>query len=101
MGLPEIFLFPFFLWLPIIPLLPISIILFKREKRNQPDLTFKKRLRLNRITKRDWLWIIGGILFVMVFDFIIMDPISKWMATISLAGARCAVRKETSFRNYK
>jgi len=84
MGLPEIFLFPFFLWFPIIPLLPISIFLFKREKRNQPDLSFKRRFRLNKITRKDWLWVIGGILFVMVFDFLIMEPISKWMATIPI-----------------
>jgi membrane protease YdiL (CAAX protease family) len=84
MGLPDIFLFPFFMWLPIIPLLPISIILFNREKRNQADLTLKERFRLNRITKTDWIWIISGILFVLLFDFVIMNPISKWMATIPL-----------------
>lgn len=87
MGLPELFLFPFFLWLPIIPLLPISIILFKCEKKVQSDLTLKKRFRLKRLTKKDWLWIIGGILFVLFFDFVIMDPISKWMATISIFSA--------------
>jgi len=52
-GLPELFLFPFFLWLPIIPLLPISIILFKREKIEQLNLSLKKRFRLDRVTKRD------------------------------------------------
>jgi len=84
MGLPDIFLFPFFMWLPIIPLLPISIILYNREKRNQADLTLKTRFRLNRITKTDWIWIICGVLFVMLFDFVIMNPISKWMATITI-----------------
>jgi membrane protease YdiL (CAAX protease family) len=84
MGLPEIFLFPFFLWLPLIPLLPISINLFKREKRDQANLSLKRRFRLNRITKKDWLWVMGGIFFVMVFDFVIMEPISKWMATIPI-----------------
>lgn len=37
MGLPEIFSFPFFMWLPLIPLLPVSIILFKLEKRNNAN----------------------------------------------------------------
>ncbi|MBI9097773.1 MAG: CPBP family intramembrane metalloprotease [Spirochaetaceae bacterium] len=68
----------------MIPLLPISIILFKREKTNQLDLSFKRRFRLNKLTRKDWLWVIGGILFVMVFDFLIMEPISKWMATITI-----------------
>ena len=83
-GLPDIFLFPFFLWLPLISLLPASLILFKREKRNQPNLNLKRRFRLKRLTKNDWLWVIGGILFVMMFDFVIMEPISKWMAGISI-----------------
>lgn len=87
MGLPVLFLFPFFLWLPIIPLLPISIILFNREKIEQPNLSLKKRFRLNRITKKDWLWIIGGVLFVLVFDFIIMQPVAKWMASNPLFSA--------------
>ncbi len=84
MGLPDIFLFPFFMWLPIIPLLPISILLFRREKRDQPELTLKVRFRLNRVTKADWVWIVGGVLFVMLSDFIIMNPISVWMAKIPM-----------------
>jgi len=84
LGLPEIFLFPLFLWLPLIALLPVSLILFKREKQIHPDLNLKKRFRLNRLTKKDGLWVLGGLLFVATFDFIIMDPISKWMATIPL-----------------
>jgi len=84
MGLPEIFLFPFLLWFPLISLLPVSLFLFKREKRRQPVLNLKRRFRLNKLTKKDWLWVFGGILFVALFDFVIMDPISKWMATISI-----------------
>lgn len=84
MGLSDIFLFPFFMWLPIIPLLPISIILYKREKKDQPDLTLKIRFRLNKITKIDWIWILHGVLFILLSDFVIMNPISKWMATIPI-----------------
>ncbi len=86
-GFTDIFLFPLFLWLPLIPLLPISIVLFKKEQKHQPDLKLKERFRLKKITKKDWLWIIGGILFVLIFDFIIMEPVSKWMATIPLFSA--------------
>ena len=83
MGLPEIFLFPFFLWVPLISLLPVSLILFKREKRLQADLNLKRRFRLKKLTKKDWLWVIGGIIFVAIFDFVLMEPISIWMAAIS------------------
>lgn len=86
-GYPDIFLFPFFLWLPLISLLPVSLLLFKREQKQQPDLKLKERFRLKKITKRDWLWIIGGVLFVLIFDFAIMEPVSKWMATTPLFSA--------------
>lgn len=86
-GFPDIFLFPFFLWLPLIPLLPASLALFRREQKYQPDLTLKERFRLKKITKKDWLWVVGGILFVLIFDFVIMEPVSKWMASIPLFSA--------------
>lgn len=82
MGLPEAPLFAFFLWLPVIPLLPISIVLFKREQKKQPGLDFKKRFRLNKLKKKDWLWVISGIILTFVFENIIMEPVSRWMAAI-------------------
>jgi len=87
LGYKDIFLFPFFLWFPIIPLLPVSIILFRKEKKKNPTLKLAERFRLKTITKTDWLWIIGGILFVFVFDFIIMEPVAKWMASKPLFSA--------------
>jgi len=84
MGLPDIFLFPFFLWLPLIPLLPISILLFQREKQTLQNLTLRERFRLNRLTKTDWLWAIVGIFIVVMSDFVIMGSIAKWMATLPL-----------------
>ena len=86
-GFRDIFLFPFFLWLPIIPLLPISIILFRKDKKDNPKLRFSERFRLKKISKTDWLWIVGGILFVFVFDFVIMEPVAKWMASKPLFSA--------------
>lgn len=83
----DIFLFPFFLWLPIIPLLPVSIMLYNKEKKNYPGLRFSKRFRLKRMTGKDWLWALGGVVAVVVFDFIVMDPVSKWMASQSLFAA--------------
>lgn len=81
LGFNDIFLFPFFLWLPLIPLLPISILLFRKEKKNNPKLKISERFRLKPIIKTDWLWIIGGISAVFAFDFLIMEPIAKWMAS--------------------
>ncbi|MBU1013495.1 MAG: CPBP family intramembrane metalloprotease [Bacteroidetes bacterium] len=79
-GLKIVFLFPFFLWIPIIPLLPISILLFKKEKKDNPKLKISERFRLKTITKNDWLWTISGIIFVFVFE-ILMEPVAKWMAS--------------------
>ena len=87
LGLPDIFLFPFFLWLPLIFLLPVSLFLFQHEKKDHPDLKLCKRFRLKKLSKRDWFWVAGGIIFVALFDFVIMDPVSKWMAGIPLFAA--------------
>jgi len=83
MGCSKAVLFAFFLWLPLVPLLALSIILFKREQKNQPDLEFKQRFRLNRLSRKDWLWVLGGIIVTFLFDNVIMEPFSKWMAAMS------------------
>jgi len=82
-DVPLLLSFPFFLWIGIIPLLPVSIFLYKKEKREHSTLDFKKRFRLEKIKRRDWLWVVGGISFVIVSDFVIGEPISKWMAGIN------------------
>lgn len=84
MGLPEVFLFPFFLWLPLMPLLPLSLLLFKLEKRGQPELKLKERFRLQMPKGRDWLWALGGIVVVLLFDFIVSQPITRWLAGFPL-----------------
>lgn len=82
LGLPEIFLFPFFLWVPLILLVPVALLLFKMEKKEQPELSFKERFRLQKPRGKDWLWILGGVIFVFFFDFVVTGPISRWMAGI-------------------
>lgn len=82
LGFPDIFLFPFFLWLPIIPLLPLSVLLYRRDKRINPEWSFSERFRLGRLTKRDAVWIVGGILAVFISDFVLLAPVSGWLATL-------------------
>ena len=82
-DLPKTFSFFFFMWLPIVPLLPVSILLFKREQKRQPYLSFKKRFRLKKITKNDLLWIAGGIVLTFTFEEL-LTPISRWQASFSL-----------------
>ena len=87
LGCRDIFLFPFFLWLPILPLLPVSLLLFRKEKKGNPELQLAERFRLKAITGKDWLWISGGIVFVFISDFIVMEPVAKWMASQPLFAA--------------
>lgn len=83
-DVPIILSFPFFLWIGILPLLPISIYLYKKENREYSLEDFKKRFRLNKIKGKDWFWVVGGIFSVIVFDFIIGEPIAKRMAGIKI-----------------
>ena len=81
---PIILSFPFFLWIGILPLLPISIYLYKKENKEYSIEGFKNRFRLNKIKGKDWFWVMGGIIFVIVFDFVIGEPIAKWMGGIKM-----------------
>jgi len=40
----------------------------------------KIRFRLKAIERKDLFWIIGGITIVIFFDFVVGEPIAKWMA---------------------
>jgi membrane protease YdiL (CAAX protease family) len=78
-GWSEAFAFPFFLWVGIFLLTPITILLYKKEKNAQ---SLSERFRLNKIKSQDIKWIIIGILTVILSDFVIMDPVQKAMAKI-------------------
>lgn len=82
LGYPDIFLFPFFLWLPIIPLLLVSVLIFRRENRLNPEWSFTDRFRLTKLKRSDVLWVLGGIFAVIIFDFILLAPVSGWLATL-------------------
>ncbi len=81
MGVSEAALFAFFLWLPAIPLLPISLLLFKHEQKKHPGLTFKRRFRLNALSKRDLLWVVLGIVITFTFEELFLKSTSKWLAS--------------------
>lgn len=81
-GYPLSILFPLFLWIGVLPLFPIAVLLYKNEKKNNPSLKFKERFRLQPIKKKDILWIIFGVLFIFIFDFVIMEKIGNRMASI-------------------
>jgi len=81
MGYSPAVLFGFFLWLPAIPLLPLCYYLFKREQKNNPGIRFKRRFRLNRLTGKDWLWVILGILITFTCEEIFLASASDWLAS--------------------
>jgi len=78
-GWPQAFAFPFFLWIGILILIPVAILLYSREEKSG---TFRARFRLNPVKNEDLKWIVAGIAVVMLFDFVIMDPVQKYMAKI-------------------
>jgi membrane protease YdiL (CAAX protease family) len=78
-GWPQAFAFPFFLWIGIFLLVPITIVLYKKETSSQ---SFSERFRFHKIKSQDIKWIIIGILIVVLSDFVIMDPVQKAMAKI-------------------
>lgn len=79
-DIPLILTFPFFLWVGILPLLPLSIFLYKKENRKHSLEDFKQRFRLKKIKGKEWLWVIIGILFCLLYEPVIGELIGKWMA---------------------
>lgn len=56
-----------------IPLFALAILLFKKDRYDFNMKTFYSRFRLTRLTKTDWLWMLGGIVAIMFLTGAIMS----------------------------
>jgi len=85
-GVPLIVCFPPLLMLPI--LLPVSIVVYWLEGNEMSWARLRERFRLNPISGRHWLWVVWVFfcaqLSDVVFGFIGLDRIARWLATFPL-----------------
>jgi membrane protease YdiL (CAAX protease family) len=76
--------FFFFLWLPVIPLLPLSLYLYATVEGGQLSFAaVAERFRLVPIQGREWLWVGGAVLVTAVADEL-LQPIGKALARTRL-----------------
>ncbi|MCR8645506.1 CPBP family intramembrane metalloprotease [Paenibacillus sp. N1-5-1-14] len=80
-GVPLIFSFWFFLWMPVILLLPLSIFLYWLDGGIMSISAFKERFHLIPIEGNDWFWVFGAVIFTIIFDQL-LEPVGKYFARL-------------------
>lgn len=80
-GVPLILSFWFFLWMPVIILLPLSILLYWLGGGSMIFADFKERFHLVSFSSTDWLWVVGAVIFTIVADQL-LEPVGKYFARL-------------------
>ncbi len=79
-NVPLLIAFFLFLWLPVIPLLPLSLYLYATVEGGQLSLAeIAQRFRMTPIQGIEWLWVVAAVLVTAVADEL-LQPIGKALA---------------------
>ena len=79
-NVPLLVAFFLFLWLPVMPLLPLSLYLYATVEGGQLSLAeVAQRFRLTPIQGREWLWVGAAVLVTALADEL-LQPIGKALA---------------------
>jgi membrane protease YdiL (CAAX protease family) len=78
-GIPLIYSFWFCLWMPVLILLPLSLILYWWDGGALSIEAIRERFRLNPIESSDWLWVFGAVILTIILDQA-LEPIGKFFA---------------------
>lgn len=82
-GVPLLFAFWFFLWFPVLTLLPITLLFYLVEGNDWTFVELVNRFRLYSLTGSDWLWVGGAVVATILFDQL-LEPIGKVFAKMVL-----------------
>lgn len=82
-GVPLIYAFWFFLWMPVLILLPLSLLLFVSDGGTLSLSSIGERFRFIPVESSDWLWVLGAVLLTVVFDQL-LEPIGKYFARMKM-----------------
>ncbi|WP_170885535.1 CPBP family intramembrane glutamic endopeptidase [Bacillus alkalicellulosilyticus] len=78
-GFSLVLSFWFFLWVPVLLLLPLSLVLFYIEVGAFTFPEIVERFRLLPINGSDWIWI-GAAIFITIVCDQLLEPIGKYFA---------------------
>lgn len=78
-GVPLIYAFWFFLWFPVIALLPASLLFYHLEGNVWAIDELINRFRFHPLTGSDWLWVGAAIILTILFDQL-LEPFGKIFA---------------------
>lgn len=78
-GAPLIWSFSLSFYLPLAVLFVAALFAFHAEGHAWNWPAFAQRMRLQRMTRRDWVWAIGGVLLALVVESL-LEPTALWLA---------------------
>jgi membrane protease YdiL (CAAX protease family) len=81
-GLPFLSAYLILFYLPFVLLFITALVLYRREGNQWNWSDFKKRLFLNKMSKTDWLWALGLLIFGLI-TYLGLTPLGNLMAKIS------------------
>jgi len=78
-GYPFLVGYMIFFYAPFVLLFATALILYKKEGNKWNWTDFKNRLRLKKLSKKDWLWALGLLIFGLI-TYVGLAPIGNWLA---------------------
>jgi membrane protease YdiL (CAAX protease family) len=81
-GYPFFVGYLVFFYFPLVLMFFTALILYRQEGNKWNWYDFKNRLRLNKMSKRDWLWAFGLLIFGLI-TYLGLTPIGNWLAKFS------------------
>jgi hypothetical protein len=79
LGYPFIIGYMIFFYVPLVLLFVTALILYRQEGNKWNWFDFKNRLRLKKLSKTDWLWALGLLIFGLI-TYLGLSPIGNWLA---------------------
>ena len=69
-------------YLPFVFLFVTALILYRREGNKWNWSDFKYRLRIKKMSKKDWFWALGLLVFGLI-SYVGLTPVGAWLANFS------------------
>lgn len=79
-GVPLIWSFSLLFYSPLLLVAAAAVIAYRRDGYPMMRRAFAQRMRLVRMTRRDWGWTMGGLLLALVAEGLIADPATRLLA---------------------
>lgn len=81
-GFPFLSAYLILFYLPFVFLFITALVLFRKEGNEWNWFDFKTRLQIRKMSKQDWFWALGLLLFGLI-TYLVLTPVGNWLAKFS------------------